>query len=111
MEGLVGLLPLVGIVLVFWFLVIRPTQRRQRQQVEMQSALGVGDEVMLTSGIYGSVVALEDDKVRVEVAPGTVLAVARGAIGATVPAETTDPSTTDPTDGDGGSLPSTHEER
>ena len=55
--------------------------RRQREMRQMQSSLSVGDEVMLTSGIYGVVRSLDDERVRVEVAPGAVIEVARGAVG------------------------------
>ncbi|GEP38486.1 hypothetical protein NPS01_21490 [Nocardioides psychrotolerans] len=47
----------------------------------MQSALSVGDEVMLTSGVYGTLRELNDDRVGVEIAPGVVIHVARGAVG------------------------------
>jgi preprotein translocase subunit YajC len=81
---LVQLLPLVGIALLFWLLVIRPASRRQRELGRMQSSLSVGDEVMLTSGVYGTLRELEDDRVHVEIATGVVISVARGAIGTIV---------------------------
>ncbi len=84
MEGLAGLLPLVGIALLFWLLLIRPAQRRQRELGRMQSAADVGDEVMLTSGIYGTVTSVGDDRLGVQVAEGVVLEVVRGAIGSVV---------------------------
>jgi preprotein translocase subunit YajC len=74
------LLPLVGIALL-WFFLIRPASRRQKELVRMQSALGVGDEVMLTSGVYGTVTTVADDHALVEVATGVVIKVARGAVG------------------------------
>jgi preprotein translocase subunit YajC len=80
-SELASLLPLVGIALLFWFLMIRPAQRRQREVRRMQSSLNAGDEVMLTSGIYGVLESLEDERVRVQLAPGVVVEVARGAIG------------------------------
>ena len=85
MSELASLLPLVGIALLFWLLLIRPAQRRQREMRRMQSSLAVGDEVMLTSGIYGTVRTLAEDRVEVEVSPGVVLGVARGAVGSVVP--------------------------
>ena len=85
MSELASLLPLVGIALLFWLLLIRPAQRRQREMRQMQSSVAVGNEVMLTSGIYGTVRTLDDDRVEVEVSPGVVLTVARGAIGSVVP--------------------------
>ena len=87
MEGLVSLLPLVAIALLFWLLIIRPASRRQKDQARMQNSLNLGDRVMLTSGIFGTVTALEDERLNVEVAPGVTLEVARGAIGSVVPDE------------------------
>lgn len=88
MSELASLLPLVLIGLVFWLLLIRPTQRRQREQRMMQSAVSAGDQVMLTSGVFGTVRSVgvdgHDDRLAVEVAPGVVIAVARGAVGAVV---------------------------
>jgi preprotein translocase subunit YajC len=84
-QELVSLLPLVAIALLFWLLIIRPASRRQKDQVRMQSALNVGDEVMLTSGIFGTVTELTDDRLLVEIAPGVTIRVARGAIGNVVP--------------------------
>lgn len=85
MEGLVSLLPLVGIALLFWLLIIRPAQRRQRELGRMQSSLDVGDEVMLTSGVFGTVRLIADDHLMVEVADGVTIKVARAAIGSVVP--------------------------
>ncbi len=50
----------------------------------MQSALSLGDEVMLTSGVYGTLRELAEDRVGVEIAAGVVIHVARGAIGTVV---------------------------
>ena len=86
MRELLSILPLVGIFLLFWLLLIRPASRRQRELQAMQRALTVGDRIVLTSGIYGVVTALDDDTATVEVADGVALTVARGAIG-TVRAE------------------------
>lgn len=71
------LLPLVLIGFLLW-----STRRRQRAMDQFSSGLSTGDEVVLTSGIYGTVVELTDSTARVEVAPGTVLTVDRRAIGA-----------------------------
>jgi preprotein translocase subunit YajC len=79
-EGLAGFLPFVLIALVFWFLIVRPQRRRQHELASTQSALAPGAEVMLGSGIYGVVTAMEDDTVRLEVAPGTTVKVARQAV-------------------------------
>jgi preprotein translocase subunit YajC len=83
-DSVYGLLPLVGIALLFWLLIIRPASRRQKELGRMQNSLDVGDEVMLTSGVFGTLQSLADDHVMVEVADGVTLKVARGAIGSVV---------------------------
>lgn len=80
MPELVSLLPIVGIALLFWLLIIRPASRRQKELVRMQSALNVGDEVMLTSGIFGRLTETEGEHLTVEIAAGVTVKVARGAI-------------------------------
>lgn len=80
MSDLGAILPLVLIIVVFWFLLIRPQQRRAKELQAMQSALKPGDEVMLTSGIYARITEITDDHVLVEVAAGVTVKVARGAI-------------------------------
>jgi preprotein translocase subunit YajC len=72
---------LLGIALLFWFAIIRPQQRRQRALNQLQGALRVGDEVMLTSGIIGQVRALDEETVQLEVSEGVTLRVVRAAVG------------------------------
>ena len=48
MPELVSLLPIVGIGFLFWFLIIRPASKRQRELSRMQGSLEIGDDVMLT---------------------------------------------------------------
>jgi preprotein translocase subunit YajC len=79
-KDLAGFLPFVLIALVFWFLIVRPQRRRQQELASTQSALGVGTEVMLGSGIYGTVASVEDDTLHLQVAPGTTVKVARQAV-------------------------------
>jgi preprotein translocase subunit YajC len=80
-SNLVPFLPLVGIALLFWLLFVRPAQRRQRAMADLQRALSVGDEIMLTSGIFGTVSALHDDSFSLDVADGVTLRVLRAAVG------------------------------
>jgi preprotein translocase subunit YajC len=75
-----ALLPFVLIIAVFWLLILRPQQRRQRELRDLQSALAVGSDVMLSSGIFGTVNSTDDDHVLVDIAPGVTIKVARGAI-------------------------------
>lgn len=73
-------LPLVLIVIVGYLLLVRPMRRRTRKAQELQASLLPGSDVMLTSGIFGRVVALEDDSAQIELAPGVSVKVHRGAI-------------------------------
>jgi preprotein translocase subunit YajC len=81
---IVSLLPLVGIGLLFWLLLIRPASKRQKELARMQSSLKIGDEVMLTSGILGVLRDTGGDHLRLEIADGVVIKVARGAVGSVV---------------------------
>ena len=65
----------------FYLLLWRPQQRRMAMVRALQSKLRQGDEVLTTSGVYARVVRLGDDDAELEIAPGTVIRVARGAIG------------------------------
>jgi preprotein translocase subunit YajC len=78
---------------MFWFM--SRAQRRQRQRMAaLQSQLVPGQEVMTSAGIYGRVVDATDDRVRVEVAPGVVLTLAKQAVSRTVdPPAATGPGT------------------
>ena len=78
---------LILIVVVFVLLIIVPYRRqaqRQREVRAMQAALEPGTEVMTTSGLYGTVVSVQETVVELEIAPGMIIRVARGAIGETV---------------------------
>jgi len=81
-NQLVAFLPLLLIGVVFYFLLIRPQNQRRRAQLEMQSTIEVGDEIVTTAGIYGTVTDIDDDYgiVSLEVAPNTEIRVARAAI-------------------------------
>lgn len=76
LQLVVLLLALVG----FWFIVMRPARNAQRRQLEVQRSVEVGDRVIIAAGIFGTVSTVEHDRVGLEVAPGTVITVARQAV-------------------------------
>ena len=80
MNDLAALLPLVAILGLFWFMVIRPAKRRQQEVTSLQSSIEVGQRVMMSSGVYGTIKAITDDRARLEIAPGTEIEIARAAI-------------------------------
>lgn len=90
MQNWTELLPLVLIVVVGWALLVRPMRKRQRQMAEIQRNLAVGSTIMLTSGIFGDVEEFDDSKVRLAVAPGTTITVARQVVAQVVDSPTGD---------------------
>jgi preprotein translocase subunit YajC len=83
-DNVAPFLILLGIAVLFWLVMIRPAQTRQRAMAHMQGGIAAGDEVMLTSGIFGVVRALDEENVHVEVADGVSLKVVRAAVGKVV---------------------------
>lgn len=73
------ILPLILIGFMLW-----SARRRQKTMADFSASLQVGEEVVTTSGIFGRITEVEDDRVRLEVAPGIVLTLDRRAIGAKV---------------------------
>ncbi|MCL4434007.1 MAG: preprotein translocase subunit YajC [Actinobacteria bacterium] len=69
------------IVYVGWRLIFRPQSQRAKQQRQTMTLLSVGDEVMTTSGIFGTVLEIDGDKVYLQVSDGCVLTMVRSAIG------------------------------
>jgi preprotein translocase subunit YajC len=67
-------------LLIAWMVVIMPQQRRVRAHQTLVRQLSEGDEVMTTSGIFGTITSIDGDMLRLEVAPGVELRVAKGAI-------------------------------
>jgi preprotein translocase subunit YajC len=67
-------------LVVAWFFVIRPQQRRVRVHQSVVASLNEGDEVMTTSGILGTIKSMDGDVLRLEVAPEIELRVVKGAI-------------------------------
>ncbi len=86
-SSLTGFLPILLIGAVFYFLVIRPQRKRQRERTDMLSELAVGSEVVTIGGLYGEVEALDDNWVDLAVSEDVVLRFTRSAIGRIVSEE------------------------
>ncbi len=84
MENYAPLLWIVAIAAIFWLLIIRPAQRRQKEIAQVQASIAPGETVVLTSGIFGTVAETDDGFLMIEVAPGVVVKVARAAVGSVV---------------------------
>ncbi|MEE8306420.1 MAG: preprotein translocase subunit YajC [Gammaproteobacteria bacterium] len=84
-DPLLTFLPLILIFVVFYFLLIRPQQKRQKEHKAMVEAVQVGDEVVTAGGLLAKVTAVGEQFASVEVADGVVLRVQRHTIGSVLP--------------------------
>jgi len=84
--ALLFLLPLV----LLWVLLIRPQQRRMRQAQSMVATLDVGDEIITSGGIYGTITEVDDTSLWLEIAPDVVVRVLRAAAAQRVPTDLDD---------------------
>jgi preprotein translocase subunit YajC len=84
-DMLTSLLPMVAIFVVFYFLLIRPQQKRAREQRELLAALEKGNEVVTSGGIVGRIAKLNEQYVTVEVAPNVEVTVQRSAVSQLLP--------------------------
>jgi preprotein translocase subunit YajC len=75
-----GLLPLLLIGVLFYFLLIRPQQKRAREQRQLINSLGVGDLVVTIGGFHGIVQSVDEGTVRLELNPSNVVTLSKQAI-------------------------------
>ena len=80
MSSLTGMLPLVLMFVVLYFVMIRPQMKRQKEHRAMVEALGKGDDVATSGGILGRVVDLDEQFLFVEIAAGVKVQVQRSAV-------------------------------
>jgi preprotein translocase subunit YajC len=85
-SSLIAFLPLLLRGGIFYFLLIRPQQRRAKAQQALLRSVEVGDEIVTTAGVFGTVTDIDevDDVVTVEIAPGTRIRMVRAGIGRVV---------------------------
>ena len=91
-STLFSLLPLVLIFVLFYFLLIRPQQRRAKQHKTMVAGLKVGDEVASNGGLLGCVTDIDENFVTMEVAQGINVKVQRHAVAQMIPKGATRPN-------------------
>ena len=84
-DGLMGLLPIVLMFVLLYFMMIRPQMKRQKEQKLMVEALKVGDEVVSAGGILGRITKVGDAYITVEIADNTQIVVQRGAVQTLLP--------------------------
>jgi preprotein translocase subunit YajC len=76
------------LIVVFYFLLIRPQQKKQKEHKAMVEALGVGTEIVTGGGMLGKVTELGDQFVTIEIADGVRVKIQRHSIGAVLPKDT-----------------------
>ena len=69
---------------LMWFLLIRPQRRRQQAAQHLLTQIGVGKEIVTAGGLFGTVTAVEGDEVRVEIADGVEVRIAKRAVAGVV---------------------------
>ena len=72
---LIGYLPFLAVIGIFYFLIIRPQHARAKEHVEMVSSLNKGDKVITSGGIHGEVVKTNEDMISLSIAENTVITV------------------------------------
>ncbi len=79
-ESVIGILYIVGLFALLWFLMIRPQQQRQKKHAEMVRNLKVNDHVVTVGGIYGTIVKVKEDTFILRVADNVRIEVLKHAI-------------------------------
>ncbi|GAE94147.1 preprotein translocase subunit YajC [Gracilibacillus boraciitolerans JCM 21714] len=80
MEALATFAPLILMVVIFYFLLIRPQQKKQKQVRQMQSDLKKGDKIVTIGGLHATVHAIDEDKIVLATGEGSKLTYDRSAV-------------------------------
>ena len=84
-AGFMGLLPIVLMFVLLYFLMIRPQMKRAKEHKQMVGALQKGDEVLTSGGVVGRITVMGDAYVSLEIAPGIEISVQRSAVQTLLP--------------------------
>lgn len=87
---LVSFIPLILIVVIFWFLLIRPQMKRNKQHREMVASLNIGDEIVTAGGLLGKITAIGDNFLSVELSDRLTVKLQRTSVAQVVPKGTAD---------------------
>ena len=79
-NGWSGMLMIVAMIAVFYFFMIRPQQKKQKEIKKQRDAMQKGDKIVTAGGIHGRIKDLDANVVMIEVAPGTVLKVDKASV-------------------------------
>ena len=81
-SAFAALAPLFIIIIIFYLLLFVPQQRRQKKVQQMQQALKAGDKIVMSCGIYGTVVGVEDDSIQLRVAEQMKIKISKQSVAA-----------------------------
>jgi preprotein translocase subunit YajC len=84
-PGFIGLLPIVLMFVLLYFLMIRPQMKRAKEQKLMIEALQKGDEVVTAGGVVGRITRISDAYIGLEIAPNTEISVQKAAVQVLLP--------------------------
>lgn len=87
MNAAISYLVFMAALVALWFVLTRNARAQRRQIAELQADIKIGDEVIITAGIFGTVRSVDDDRVQLEIAEGTVITVARSVVVRHVPVD------------------------
>ncbi len=78
--GLAGFLPIIILFAIFYFLLIRPQQKKAKEHREMINALKKGNRIITSGGIYGTITSLDDTTIGLEIAEKVKIKISRGNV-------------------------------
>lgn len=84
-PGWLQFLPIVGMIAIFWFLLIRPQMRRQKDHQAKIAAVKKGDQVVTAGGLLGKVIKVDDHYAEIEIAQGVRVKAVKSTLGDIVP--------------------------
>lgn len=79
-QGLSSLIFLALLIAIFYFMLIRPQKRRVEEHRRLVDAVGVGDEVVTIGGVFGTVTAVGDDEISLEISSGVTVRFVKSAV-------------------------------
>lgn len=79
-SPLVQLIPFALVLAIFYFVILLPTRNRQKKVQEFLAALKVGDKVVTSGGIFGSIAKINEDAIQLQIAPNVRVDISRAAI-------------------------------
>ena len=84
-PGWVQFLPIVGMIVIFWFLIFRPQMKKQKEHATKIAAVRKSDQVVTAGGVIGKVTRVDDNYVDVEIAQGVRIKVVKSTLGDILP--------------------------